>query len=112
MEDIRETHFLVPAWLLHIEGLKPLDREVYIMAIDNFLNSDTDYFTLSQGELSKLLNVSKKTVMRSIKTLKKMELLIVEKINGAPNKYYFPEEVKEAVIEMEKNACKNKALDN
>ena len=77
--------------------LKPVDRELYMLCLENWrlsivnnwVNEDGEiYFYATQEILAKKMNLDKKSVMRSFKKLVEIGILQVEKENGFSNKYF------------------------
>ena len=97
IEDIEESNFYKMPKSLYEMNLKPIDREVYMMCLENWrasvkngwLNSEGEiYFYNSQEKLTKILNVSKPTIIDAFKKLIQIGLIEVEKEKGKPSKYF------------------------
>lgn len=93
----KKEYYQMPKWIYGIEDLKPVDREIYMLGLNNWrlsiennwINDKGEvYFVLSQEKVGKFLYVSSRTVMRSIEKLVENGLLQVETSNGSPNKYF------------------------
>lgn len=97
IEDIEESSFYKMPKNLYEMNLKPIDRELYMMCLENWrasvkngwLNSEGEiYFYNSQEKLTKMLNVSKPTIINSFEKLIQLGLIEVEKEKGKPSKYF------------------------
>ena len=77
--------------------LKPIDREVYMMCLENWRLSVSNkwvnengeiYFYATQEKISEMLRVTKKTILTSFKKLIETGLLETEKDKGNINRYF------------------------
>ena len=95
--DIEESNFYkMPKSIYELE-LKALDREVYMMCLENWrlsvankwINENGEiYFYATQEKLSILLRVDRTTIIRCFKQLVEIGLLEIEKDRGNANKYF------------------------
>ena len=95
--DIEESNFYkMPKSIYELE-LKALDREVYMMCLENWrlsvankwINENGEiYFYATQEKISEMLRVTKKTILTSFKKLIETGLLETEKDKGNINRYF------------------------
>lgn len=94
----KKEYYQMPKWIYGIKGLKPVDREIYMIGLNNWRLSVKNqwvnekgevFFKISQGKVASLLYISRRTVMRSIEKLVEVGLLEVEiSKNGSAHDYY------------------------
>ena len=97
VSDIEESNYYKMPKAIYELDLKPIDREVYMMCLENWRLSVSNkwvnengeiYFYATQEKISEVLKVSRPTIVSAFKTLIKIGLLEVEKDNGNANKYF------------------------
>ena len=97
IDSIEQSNFYKMPKKIYEYDLKPVDRELYMLCLENWrlsiannwINEDGEiYFYATQEILAKKMNLDKKSVMRSFKKLVEIGILQVEKENGFSNKYF------------------------
>ena len=97
IDSIEQSNFYKMPKKIYEYDLKPVDRELYMLCLENWrlsiannwINGDGEiYFYATQEILAKKMNLDKKSVMRSFKKLVEIGILQVEKENGFSNKYF------------------------
>ena len=97
IDSIEQSNFYKMPKKIYEYDLKPVDRELYMLCLENWrlsiannwVNEDGEiYFYATQEILAKKMNLDKKSVMRSFKKLVEIGILQVEKENGFSNKYF------------------------
>ena len=97
IDDVEQSNFFKMPKSIYELDLKPIEREVYMLCIENWrlsisnkwVNENNEiYFYASQEKLSALLRVSRPTIVSAFKRLIEIGLLEVEKDNGNANKYF------------------------
>ena len=97
IDSIEQSNFYKMPKKIYEYDLKPVDRELYMLCLENWrlsiannwVNGDGEiYFYATQEILAKKMNLDKKSVMRSFKKLVEIGILQVEKENGFSNKYF------------------------
>ena len=97
IDSIEQSNFYKMPKKIYEYDLKPVDRELYMLCLENWrlsiannwVNEDGEiYFYATQEILAKKMNLDKKSVMRSFKKLVEIGILQVEKENGLSNKYF------------------------
>ena len=97
INSIEQSNFYKMPKKIYEYDLKPVDRELYMLCLENWrlsiannwVNEDGEiYFYATQEILAKKMNLDKKSVMRSFKKLVEIGILQVEKENGFSNKYF------------------------
>lgn len=97
IDSIEQSNFYKMPKKIYEYDLKPVDRELYMLCLENWrlsiannwVNEDGEiYFYATQEILAKKMNLDKKSAMRSFKKLVEIGILQVEKENGFSNKYF------------------------
>lgn len=97
ISDIEESNFYKMPKSIYELDLKPVEREVYMVCMENWrmslsnnwVNENEEiYFYASQEKLANLLRVDKTTIIRCFKRLVDVGILEKEKENGNANKYF------------------------
>ena len=97
IDSIEQSNFYKMPKKIYEYDLKPVDRELYMLCLENWrlsiannwVNEDGEiYFYATQEILAKKMNLDKKSVMRSFKKLVEIGILQVEKETGFSNKYF------------------------
>ena len=100
IDDIEENNFYKMPKKIYEFDLKPVDRELYMLCLENWrlsvknnwINENGEiFFYASQNKLAKQMKVSKPTIISSFKNLISKELLEAEKELGEANMYYLAE---------------------
>jgi len=100
IDDIEENNFYKMPKKIYEFDLKPVDRELYMLCLENWrlsvknnwINENGEiFFYASQNKLAKQMKVSKPTIISSFKNLISKELLEAEKELGGANMYYLAE---------------------
>ena len=97
VSDIEESNYYKMPKAIYQLDLKPIDREVYMMCLENWRLSVSNkwvnengeiYFYATQEKISEMLRVTKKTILTSFKKLIETGLLETEKDKGNINRYF------------------------
>ena len=97
VSDIEESNYYKMPKAIYELDLKPIDREVYMMCLENWRLSVSNkwvnengeiYFYATQEKISEMLRVTKKTILTSFKKLIETGLLETEKDKGNINRYF------------------------
>ena len=97
VSDIEESNYYKMPKAIYELDLKPIDREVYMMCLENWrlsvsnnwINENGEiYFYATQEKISEMLRVTKKTILTSFKKLIETGLLETEKDKGNINRYF------------------------
>ena len=114
LNDFKKNEFYtMPKWILEVEGLKPADMIIYMLALNNwklsvknnFVNEkDEVYFYLTHKKIKELTDFGKDQVIGAIERLEKSNVIIAEKQNGKATKYFLESD-------FEKIKFKNKKED-
>ena len=97
VSDIEESNYYKMPKAIYELDLKPIDREVYMMCLENWrlsvlnkwVNENGEiYFYATQEKISEMLRVTKKTILTSFKKLIETGLLETEKDKGNINRYF------------------------
>ena len=98
LNDFKKNEFYtMPKWILEVEGLKPADMIIYMLALNNwklsvknnFVNEkDEVYFYLTHKKIKELTDFGKDQVIGAIERLEKSNVIIAEKQNGKATKYF------------------------
>ena len=100
IDDVEKTNFYKMPKKIYEFDLKPVDRELYMLCLENWrlsvknnwINENGEiFFYASQNKLAKQMKVSKPTIISSFKNLISKELLEAEKELGEANMYYLAE---------------------
>lgn len=95
--DIEKSDYYQMPKNIYKYDLKPIDRELYMLCLNNWrlsitnewINEDGEiYFYATQDKLIEQMNVEKKTLIKAFKRLIEIGLLEVEKNIGKANKYF------------------------
>ena len=112
VSDIEESNYYKMPKAIYELDLKPIDREVYMLCLENWrlsvsnnwINESNEiYFYATQEKISEVLKVNKSTIIRSFKKLIENNLLETEKENGNANKYF----LKKIKVVEKNNQCQN-----
>ena len=97
VSEIEESNYYKIPKAIYELDLKPIDREVYMMCLENWrlsvsnkwINENGEiYFYATQEKISEMLRVTKKTILTSFKKLIETGLLETEKDKGNINRYF------------------------
>ena len=97
LSDVEESNYYKMPKAIYKLDLKPIDREVYMMCLENWrlsvannwINENNEiYFYATQEKISEMLRVTKKTILTSFKKLIETGLLETEKDKGNINRYF------------------------
>ena len=107
IDNIEESNFYKMPKKIYDFKLKPVDRELYMLCLENWrlsvknnwINEKGEiFFYASQNKLAKQMKIDKKTVISAFKTLMLSKLLEAEKERGEANMYYLAD-LTEVVVE-------------
>ena len=97
IDDVEKTNFYKMPKKIYEFGLKPVDRELYMLCLENWrlsvknnwINENGEiFFYASQNKLAQQMKIDKKTVISAFKKLISNHLLEAEKERGEANMYY------------------------
>ena len=98
IDDIEKSNFYkMPKKIYELDNLKPVDRELYMLCLENWrlsvknnwINENGEiFFYASQNKFAQQMKVDKKTIIAAFKKLINNDLLEAEKEKGEPNMYY------------------------
>ena len=97
IDDVEKTNFYKMPKKIYEFGLKPVDRELYMLCLENWrlsvknnwINENGEiFFYASQNKLAQQMKIDKKTVISAFKKLISNHLLEAEKECGEANMYY------------------------
>ena len=97
IDDVEKTNFYKMPKKIYEFGLKLVDRELYMLCLENWrlsvknnwINENGEiFFYASQNKLAQQMKIDKKTVISAFKKLISNHLLEAEKERGEANMYY------------------------
>ena len=97
IENVEQSNFYKMPKKIYEYDLKPIDRELYMLCLENWrlsiqnnwVNEEGEiYFYAAQETLAEKMRLDKKAVIRAFKKLVELGILQVEKEKGMLNKYF------------------------
>ncbi len=97
IENVERSNFYKMPKKIYEYDLKPIDRELYMLCLENWrlsiqnnwVNEEGEiYFYAAQETLAEKMRLDKKAVIRAFKKLVELGILQVEKEKGMLNKYF------------------------
>ncbi len=116
IDNIEQSNFYKMPKNIYSYILKPAEREVYMLCLENWrlsiqngwINEKGEiYFYATQKKLSEQMNVGKEVIIRSFEKIIKLGLIQIEKEIGQPNKYYLINIDEQAVAKHDYDQSQN-----
>lgn len=113
IKDFKKLEFYqLPKWLLKVNGLKPVDIVVYMLAFNNWklsvknnlVNENEEiYFFMTHEGIRDEIEIGKDQVIDSIKRLVESKVIIQEKFQGKATRFYLEDDLNQIKFKDVKN---------